>query len=113
MNPERWLRVEELFHSALERPPQQRQAFLDGECGGDVELRQEVELLLARGEQAGSFLEVSPLDGMAGAPAAAGSLVGRQLGSVSVNCFTNFSQSPRSSQAWNIGPSPFAVQPEK
>jgi hypothetical protein len=34
-----WPRVEELFHAALERPPAERRAFLDGACGADVELR--------------------------------------------------------------------------
>src|SRR5262245_66253242 len=37
-------RVYELFAAALElTDPAERQAFLDRECGGDVELRQEVE----------------------------------------------------------------------
>ena len=80
MTPERWIRVEELFHAALERSPEQRQAFLDSECGADAGLRRDVELLLAKGVQAGSFLEVSPLEVLTLQRPGAGSLVGRQLG---------------------------------
>jgi len=80
MTPERWIRVEELFHAALERSPEEQQAFLDDACGDDVALRRDVELLLAREHQAGSFLEVSPLEALTIHQAAAGSLVGRQLG---------------------------------
>ncbi len=47
MAPDRWQRIEALFHSALERDPVSRAAFLDGACGQDTELRREVESLLA------------------------------------------------------------------
>lgn len=46
MTPERWGRIEELYHAALERPEEQRAGFLDEACGGDQELRGEVESLL-------------------------------------------------------------------
>jgi len=45
--PERWQKIEELYHSALERDPLARGAFLDGACGHDADLRREVESLLA------------------------------------------------------------------
>jgi hypothetical protein len=63
MNPELWRKVEELFRAALERAPEARQTFLDRKCGGD--LRQEVELLLAKEKQAGSFLEIPALEDVA------------------------------------------------
>ncbi len=44
---EQWRAVEELFHAALDRPPEERAAFLDRACDGDAELRREVESLLA------------------------------------------------------------------
>ena len=47
MNPERRLRIDELFQGALERPVSQREAFLDKACAGDASLRQETESLLA------------------------------------------------------------------
>jgi hypothetical protein len=57
MDAERWRRVQELFHSALDREPQERQVFPDVSCSGDIDLRREVELLLAKEQEAESFLE--------------------------------------------------------
>ena len=47
MQTERWQRLEEIFQSALEHAPQNRAAWLDSACGGDVQLRYEVDSLLA------------------------------------------------------------------
>jgi WD40 repeat protein/serine/threonine protein kinase len=47
----------ELFEAALELPPENRAAFLDGVCAGDGTLRQRLEALLRQHDQAGSFLE--------------------------------------------------------
>ncbi len=47
MRAERWTRVEGLFHRALEMDEAARAEFLRAECGGDAELRREVERLLA------------------------------------------------------------------
>jgi serine/threonine protein kinase/tetratricopeptide (TPR) repeat protein len=46
--PDRWSRVETLYHAARERDASARVAFLDAACGDDVELRREVESLLAQ-----------------------------------------------------------------
>ena len=62
MTPERWQRINQLFHSALEHGPSQRAAFLAGACAGDEALRQEVESLIASHEQAESFIEDSASD---------------------------------------------------
>jgi serine/threonine-protein kinase len=48
MNPARLQQVEELYHSAREREAGQRGAFLAEACGGDDDLRREVESLLAQ-----------------------------------------------------------------
>ena len=72
MDQERWRRVEELFHAALERQPEARQAFLDAACGGDTDLRRQVELLLAKGEEAGSFLETPAMRDMTATQTATG-----------------------------------------
>src|ERR1700693_4330735 len=48
MNAERLRQIEELYHSAREREPGQRSAFLAKACRGDEELRRKVELLLAQ-----------------------------------------------------------------
>ena len=50
MSPERWRQIEEVYHSALERMPDQRAAFLAETCGSDDELRREVESLLRHGD---------------------------------------------------------------
>src|SRR6266850_244449 len=57
MTPERWHRIKELFESALERPPEERYAFLDHACAGDEFLRKEVESLITAHEQTGSFID--------------------------------------------------------
>ena len=45
--PDRWRKIDELFHAAAERAPHERAAFLDEACGGDESLRREVKSLLA------------------------------------------------------------------
>jgi Tol biopolymer transport system component len=50
MDPNRWIQIEELYHAALERPPNERAAFLDGACT-DAGLRAEVESLLDQPEE--------------------------------------------------------------
>ncbi len=47
MTPERHARVNELFAEAAELEGQQRDSFLTDACGDDIELRREVESLLA------------------------------------------------------------------
>src|SRR3982751_2054283 len=79
MNQELWRKVEDLFHAALERAPESRQAFLDSACDGDTGLRRQVEFLLSKEERAGSFLDVPPMDDMT-VSMAAGSLLNRQFG---------------------------------
>jgi serine/threonine protein kinase len=48
MDPARWRRVEEIYQAAVERKPEERAAFLAVACGGDEDLRREVESLLAQ-----------------------------------------------------------------
>jgi serine/threonine protein kinase len=58
-------RAKEIFLAAVEQPdPTGRAAFLREACGADEALRQQVEALLRRHEQAGGFLE-SPSAGLA------------------------------------------------
>jgi serine/threonine protein kinase/Flp pilus assembly protein TadD len=47
----------EVFEVALEMPAERRVAYLDGVCGTDAALRQRLEALLRKNDQAGSFLE--------------------------------------------------------
>src|SRR5438132_13988136 len=47
----------EMFEAALDLPPEDRVAYLDGVCGGDAALRRRLEALLGKHDRAGSFLE--------------------------------------------------------
>ena len=47
METGRWRRIQELFHEAADIAPAARPAFLSQACGGDQELRRDVESLLA------------------------------------------------------------------
>jgi eukaryotic-like serine/threonine-protein kinase len=62
MDPERADRVEQLYHSALEHDPRDRDAFLRHACGDDQKLEQEVRSLLAAHQEAESFLERPALE---------------------------------------------------
>jgi serine/threonine-protein kinase len=86
IDPERWRRVEEVYHAALDLEADRRSAFLEDACAGDGELREEVESLLATEEQAGSFMEAPAIEAQARALAGVmpETLVGRQLGSFKV-----------------------------
>ncbi|HEY2739227.1 MAG TPA: serine/threonine-protein kinase, partial [Thermoanaerobaculia bacterium] len=57
MTPERWRQIREVFDAACALPAAERGAFLAGLCGGDDELRREVESLLAAAEADPEFLE--------------------------------------------------------
>ena len=48
MTPERWRQVEALYHRAAARPLGARAAWLAEACGGDADLRREVESLLTQ-----------------------------------------------------------------
>src|SRR5580704_10843200 len=80
MDQERIRRLRELFHAALEREPEARQAFLDAACAGDTGLQRRVEPLLAKAEQAGSFLETPAMDFTTVTQTVGVPLLGRQFG---------------------------------
>src|SRR4051794_5025566 len=63
MDPARLEEIEELYHSAREREPNQRTVFLAEACRGDEELRREVESLLAQAGP-GGIME-GPVSGLA------------------------------------------------
>src|SRR6478736_1394972 len=64
MTPARLQTVEDIFHAALDRGPDQVSAFLDAACEGDELLRGKVEGLLASHQRAGVFIE-TPVAGIA------------------------------------------------
>ena len=61
MTPERWRRIEELYHAAHARPADGRAAFLAEACRGDEKLRREVESLLNQPSH-GGFLAAPSLE---------------------------------------------------
>ena len=77
MKSNRWHQVEQIFHEALQRQPEQRAAFLAQTCAGDEALLGEVNSLLNSFGQDDSFFEAS-----ASTLAAEmfGSLVGETIG---------------------------------
>jgi eukaryotic-like serine/threonine-protein kinase len=54
--PDRWRRIRPILEEALELPPDRRAAFLDQACGGDADLRSEIEGVLRADSDAGAFL---------------------------------------------------------
>ena len=62
MKAERWQKVEEIYHSTLEKEPDERPTFLSAACAGDEELRREVESLLAYEDRAREFIETPALE---------------------------------------------------
>jgi eukaryotic-like serine/threonine-protein kinase len=82
MNPERWQRLEDLFHAILELPSEARVAALSDACGDDLELRSEVERLLRSHAQASSFV----IDAAAGVERIAATMIpeGDHLGAYRV-----------------------------
>ena len=85
-NPERWRRIQDLCHAALERDAPQRDGFLAAACEGDDDLRREVESFLVHAVRANEFLGASTMQAVAfamvGNPRA--SLIGRQIGAYRV-----------------------------
>ena len=60
--PDRWRRIESVYHEALECDASRRGAFLDEACRDDEPLRREVQSLLGYEDAAGRFLEHSALE---------------------------------------------------
>jgi hypothetical protein len=59
---DRFSRIEQIYHKALERPESERPAFLAQACAGDSALRSEVEILLRFDGDARSFMESTALE---------------------------------------------------
>jgi Tol biopolymer transport system component len=57
MDSARRQKIEDVCHSALERPPADWPAIVAAACGGDAALQADVEALLRHARQAGTFLE--------------------------------------------------------
>jgi hypothetical protein len=70
MELDRWEQIERLYHAALERGPDAREAFLDEASVGDEDLRREVAGLLACDNPSDSFIQSPAIEIAARAMAA-------------------------------------------
>jgi len=68
MDGERWRRIEALFDEATGLAPAERDAFLSRACGDDLEMRRELESLLAADGEAAEFLARPVVTGAAPSP---------------------------------------------
>ena len=66
MTPEQYEHLTKLFHAALEIAPAERAAFLDQLSDGDMNLRRELESLLAAHKDRAAYTEKPPDDIAAG-----------------------------------------------
>lgn len=75
-------KIEELYYAACDVPREARDAFLRDACGGNEDLRREVESLLSLEHKAVDFIETPPGDIAAGlfSRRTSHDLIGRQLG---------------------------------
>ena len=75
-------RIDDICHGALECEPAARRAFVDAACGTDVELRRDVQALLAHAGTAEHYLSM-PLNALAAVALVddrRATLIGRQVG---------------------------------
>lgn len=88
MSDNRWRRIEELFHQAASLAPVPRSEFLAEICAGDVELRREVESLLANDKSKGDLVGTAVKRAVDQLPSesadAGGDLVGQRIGPYSI-----------------------------
>ena len=57
MDSEQWKQLDKLLHAALQRSPEERDAFLREACAGNERLEREARSLLTLEQKAGGFLE--------------------------------------------------------
>jgi eukaryotic-like serine/threonine-protein kinase len=85
MTPERWERIQGLYHAACAHAESDRAQFLANACAGDAELERQVQVLLDQPVSTGGFIDFlgrPPFAQLTGV--ASHDLSGRQLGSYRV-----------------------------
>jgi serine/threonine-protein kinase len=63
MDPERWKRIQSLFHTAADLPDAERSAFLHAECADDRELLSQVLAMIEEDARSSGLLERAVADG--------------------------------------------------
>ncbi len=86
---DRWPRIKEIFHSALDHAPAERSVFLNQVCGNDAALREEVETLLIADAETENFLTQPAYEFAAGMLADGPSefSAGQEVGQYEIECF--------------------------
>ncbi|HEU4874221.1 MAG TPA: protein kinase [Pyrinomonadaceae bacterium] len=86
---DRWPRIKEIFHSALDHAPAERSVFLNQVCGNDAALREEVETLLIADAETENFLTQPAYEFAAGMLADGPSefSAGQGVGQYEIECF--------------------------
>ena len=85
MSPERWQKIKAVLEETLNRLPEERAEFLARTCRGDVELRSEVESLLAFEEQEKDFIEEPAFAASTRTlPPRTPSLIGQRIGNIKI-----------------------------
>ncbi len=79
MEPQRWQRVQDLYHEAAAQAPSDRAGFLQARCTGDPELLSQVNALLASHDEPSTFLE-PPTEKLAWLDTPPPDLVGQVIG---------------------------------
>jgi len=82
MTPARWQQIKQIFQSAIERPPADRDGFISEACANDPELRSEVESLISSHDQAGESIQAMAAGAATEMLASdrADQIVGKQIG---------------------------------
>jgi eukaryotic-like serine/threonine-protein kinase len=80
MTPERWQRIEELYHAADARSANERAAFLAEACRGDEKLRRYVESLLKESSRDGVLATQSLEGAVAMIPDVLPDMIGQSIG---------------------------------
>ncbi|HUB24648.1 MAG TPA: protein kinase, partial [Tepidisphaeraceae bacterium] len=73
-------RVKAIFAEAIEKPENERVAFIAQACGDDAALRGEVEAFLSAAQRAGEFLAAPTRDESVAAPNSSGESIGTKIG---------------------------------
>ena len=108
MNAARWSQIEQLYHSAREQEPDERDRFLSQACGADEELRREVESLLSYETETAMLLDRPALEVAARALAGdrRSGMIGRTLGHYKIESWLGAGGSSkvraRSARCWSV-----------
>jgi len=84
MDPQRWQRIEELFHAASTMEAGRQETYLAAECGGDEALREEVLSLLGASGRGDSMLQAEVGRAAADAVGVRETVAGERIGAYRV-----------------------------